>query len=459
MSYFKIGFRYLARRKFRTILTIVAILLGTSIFMGTSVASDSIRASLNYQVTKQFGYTDIIIVNEFSPNTNSFSLTAVRNELENLTGIQIEWSYQMREGRSVTPYPNTSTIFSYWWQFVGLNASNPTESKFGSVKINSTINETLTTIEAMLTYPLIDNSCVITKYVADLCNLSVGEILYVYPWQPWAGIDWPNSSTWVQLTIVGIIEDQGKSFSWFGSPPWIDIWEVRPIEYAVFVDIDVAQKYIFNGYPDRINNILIHAPNIQAIDSTIDIIIDLFNKSSDPLINSTDFYGFNLKSFFASQVSDMFNFFTTALALFSAIALLICAILIKNLIEVTKEEQMEEIGIMRAIGISKIGIFRIYLSQISIISVIGSFLGLLLGYFISNLFLGPLRYVSLAFNPQLGSVVGSDFEIIIVVTNLSLILSLGIGISISMVFGMIPAVSAANVDVLKALNPRLMEEK
>ena len=458
MSYMKIGARYLARRKLRTVLTILAILLGVSIFLGTAIASDSIQYSLNYHVTKQFGYTDIIIVDDDNPYTNSIPLDKIKAEISNISDGNFEWTYQMRQGRTVTPFKGVATSSSYWWQFIGINASNPLESKFGEVEINSSIDEDLSTLEELLTYPSITNSCVISDYVAELCNLTVGMNLYIYPHQPWTGIDWTDSSTWVNLTITGIIKDKGKSFSFF-NPPITETWEIRPPEYAVYIDIEIAQKYIFNRYPDQVNILLFHAPSIKSIDSTIETILNAFNSSSDPVINSTNFYGFNLKSFFEEQITGMFTFFTAILALFSGISLLICAILIKNLFEVTKEEQMEEIGIMRAIGISKTGIFRIYLTQILIIALAGTLLGVLFGFLISYLFIGPLKSISLAINSDMFSFFGTDFEVFIIVDSFSLILSLSTGFGVSLIFGMIPAISASNVDVLKALNPRLMEEE
>ncbi len=456
MSYFKIGFRYLARRKFRTILTVTAILLGVSILMGTSVATDSIRYSLNYQVSKQFGYTDILLMDQAAPNSNAIPLDLIREELETITNIQFEWTYQMREYRSATPLKNTPTTMARWWKFVGINASDPIEPNFGRVEINSTINEALNSLEEMLSYPAVTNSCVITQYIAESYNLSVGQSIYVYPEVPWAGIDWVNSNTWVNLTITGIIEDKGKSFEWL-SPPITDLWEIMPPQQAIYVDITVARQYIFNQDPNDVNLVLIHASSLQMIETTIEEILETLASSSDFQINSTNFYGFNVKSFFDEQISGMFNFFTTILALFAGISLLVCAILIKNLFEIAKEEQMEEVGIMRAIGISKGGIFRIYFTQIAIISVFGSFLGVFFGYFVSFLFLGPLKVISFSLDPNLSLIVSSDFRIFIDVTPFAIFFSLTLGICVSVVFGTLPAISAANVEVLKALNPRLRE--
>ena len=457
MSYFKIGFRYLARRKVRTIFTMLAILLGVSIFFGTSIAAESVQYSLNYQVTKQFGYTDILIVNKYNPYTNCIPLENIKQEMKNITGMKDQWTYQMRQYSIVTPFKNTPTARSFWWPFVGINASNPLELKFGTVEINQSINQNLKTLEALLTIPSISNSCVITRFLAESYNLTIGQSLYIFPAKTWPGIDGTDSSTWVNLTITGIINDKGKSFAFF-YPPITEMWQLRPPEYAVYIDISVAQKYIFNLYPNYVNLLLIHAKNIQSIDSKIQTILAAFNSSLDPEINSAKFYGFNIKYFFQDQISGMFTLFSAILALFSAISLLVCGILIKNLIEVAKEEQMEEIGIMRAIGVSKTGIFRIYLTQISILSIIGALLGLLLGLLISLLFLGPLKMISLTMNMDLFSFFKSDFEIYINITSFSLILSMGIGIGVSMLFGMIPAMSAANVKVIKALNPQQMEE-
>ena len=104
----KIGFRYLLRRKNRTILTILAIFLGVSILMGTLVANDSIKGTLEYQISQKFGYTDIIIFNSSYYYKNSVNYEQVKLRLNELTHLGFTWTAQMKESRNVAFSGNCS---------------------------------------------------------------------------------------------------------------------------------------------------------------------------------------------------------------------------------------------------------------------------------------------------------------------------------------------------------------
>ena len=70
--------------------------------------------------------------------------------------------------------------------------------------------------------------------------------------------------------------------------------------------------------------------------------------------------------------------FRGILMVLSGISLIICVIIIKNLMEMTKEAQIYELGLLRAIGSSKNSIFLIFFFQALIIALIGMVLGLFL---------------------------------------------------------------------------------
>lgn len=60
--------------------------------------------------------------------------------------------------------------------------------------------------------------------------------------------------------------------------------------------------------------------------------------------------------------------FRGILMVFSAISLIICVLIIKNLMEISKEDQIYELGLLRAIGNSKFSIFSIFFNQIPVLT-------------------------------------------------------------------------------------------
>ncbi|MHA1752639.1 MAG: FtsX-like permease family protein [Candidatus Helarchaeota archaeon] len=448
--YLKIGYRYLARRKIRSILTILAVLLGVSILMGTLVANDSVKGTLEYHLAKKFGYTDIILINSSGYYSNSINYNEIRKDLDNLKYLGFIWTSQMKESRNIAFQPNISISKSSWIPIVGVDTHNPYDSKFGSISINSSINSNFTTLNDLLLHPLYVNCCVINTKTANQYNVSVGDIVYIYPEVPSGPIDWQNSSSWIQLKITGIIDDHGKAFDYI-VPPVNDIWQIKDIDYAIYVNMSIAHQLLTNSDNElKVNNIAIHSNSLQNIDSTLTQIMTYLNNT----IPTNSLYGFNLKSFFASEINNIFGLIMSVLIIFSGISLLVCAILIKNMFEVAVEEQLEEIGIMRAIGISKYGIFIIYITQILFISLIGSILGIIIGIFMSTSFFNSIQYVSSILNPSLFELLGSNFEIFITITPQTLILSFISGTLISLIFGLSPAYKASQIQIIDALNPR-----
>jgi ABC-type antimicrobial peptide transport system permease subunit len=154
------------------------------------------------------------------------------------------------------------------------------------------------------------------------------------------------------------------------------------------------------------------------------------------------------------QVENWIFLFRGILTFLSAISLIICVIIIKNLMEMSKESSLYEIGLLRAIGNSKRSIFLIYFYQILIISLIGMILGLFLGYFLSYLFFDPLREIMNTFYS-----LDDTFGVKLHFSEFTLMSGIFAGLLIPLVFGIIPAISAARTNVLSALNPHARPPK
>ena len=189
---------------------------------------------------------------------------------------------------------------------------------------------------------------------------------------------------------------------------------------------------------------------IQNIFTIISIILGVgiffsVNIASDSLEHSLQVH---LDPTYFKDISSWINLFRGILMVFSAISLIICVLIIKNLMEMSKEDQIYELGLLRAIGNTKYSIFLIMFYQILIISIIGMLLGLLFGSLISSLFFGPLKSILVNLTS-----LNTDFDVVQYISPFTLLISIIAGLIIPLTFGIIPSVSAARTNVLTSLKP------
>jgi putative ABC transport system permease protein len=194
---------------------------------------------------------------------------------------------------------------------------------------------------------------------------------------------------------------------------------------------------------------------IRNIFTTISIILGVgiffsVNIATDSLDYSLQQY---IDPSLYGNINHWIYLFRGILMVFSAISLIICVLIIKNLMEMSKEDQIYELGLLRAIGNSKFSIFSILFNQILVITIIGMFLGLFFGSSISSLFFGPLKEV-------LGDLTSLDtnFEVIIHINPITYFISIVAGLFIPLLFGVMPSISAARANILVSLKPYSQEE-
>jgi len=124
--------------------------------------------------------------------------------------------------------------------------------------------------------------------------------------------------------------------------------------------------------------------------------------------------------------------FNTVLGAIAGISLLVGGIGIMNIMLASVTERTREIGIRRAIGAKQRQIVAQFLIETVVLSLSGGIIGIGLGLLI------PWAITKIADMPT-------------VVSLLSLILSLGISVSVGMIFGIYPAMRAAQLDPIEAL--------
>ena len=124
---------------------------------------------------------------------------------------------------------------------------------------------------------------------------------------------------------------------------------------------------------------------------------------------------------------------TLVLIMVSAIALLISGIGIMNIMLVTVTERTREIGLRMAVGASRKAVLEQFLTEAVVLSVAGGFIGIMLGLSI------PL------------SVRFLTDEIQVPISVMSIVVAFGVSLMVGVVFGLLPANRASQLNPTEAL--------
>lgn len=144
-----------------------------------------------------------------------------------------------------------------------------------------------------------------------------------------------------------------------------------------------------------------------------------------------------------SQVDQTFRVIQIVLAMFGAIALLVAAIGMFNTMTIALLERTRDIGIMKAIGVRNRDVYRMFLTESTIIAFGGGIIGVVGGWLIS-------KGINLAVNTLAKSVGGEAqrlFATPLIFVGIILVFSLLVGLST----GFYPSRRASKINPLDAL--------
>ncbi|MFG0316282.1 MAG: ABC transporter permease [Planctomycetota bacterium JB042] len=163
---------------------------------------------------------------------------------------------------------------------------------------------------------------------------------------------------------------------------------------------------------------------VQATAAAIERMLERFHKSKD--------YAIEVPLALLRSAEETKRRFNIVLGSIAGISLLVGGIGIMNIMLASVTERTREIGIRRAIGARKGQIVRQFLIETTVLSSAGGLAGIGVGVLIPRLI---ERFADMP----------------TIVTPFSILLSAGIGLAIGMIFGIYPAVRAANLDPIVAL--------
>ncbi len=224
-----------------------------------------------------------------------------------------------------------------------------------------------------------------------------------------------NGSTW---EIIGVLEKREAGF--FGENeedrkifmPYRTARKVAPTRDAVL--------HIAQAKPGHLNDAVAEIEAILRIRREV--------KSGDP----NDFDVKTADSFM-KQFDGMIAGIGAAAIAISCLGLLVGGIGVMNIMLVSVTERTKEIGIRKAIGATRGAIVLQFLAEAMALTLLGGLIGVVISMGISNLIM--LLLPSLPAKVELWMIV----------------LSLGVSIGIGLVFGVLPARKAANLDPIECL--------
>jgi putative ABC transport system permease protein len=223
--------------------------------------------------------------------------------------------------------------------------------------------------------------------------------------------------------IIGILESKGGGS--FGSQ-----------DNVILVPLTTARLRLVDRERDHIDVLYVQAVDARSVPLASEEIAQILRTRHRTALGADDFTIFTQQDFL-SVAGTITNVLTIFLGGIAAISLLVGGIGIMNIMLVSVTERTKEIGLRKAVGARKSDILIQFLTESSLLSMIGGIIGIIFGWLIAFA-VGRIAAASgTPFTPNvsLGSVL------------LATIFSTAVGLF----FGIYPASRAANLEPVEAL--------
>ena len=239
------------------------------------------------------------------------------------------------------------------------------------------------------------------------------------------------------FTVVGIAEQTSKF------EPAISSYN----DYYMYADTSAGAVFIPSTvwpmvfYFDEPQNVAVKATSTDTMTKAGKAVADALNETqlvgvSAEEGSTTNAGGFSYRSQDllqqAQQLQEMSNATNQQLIWIASISLLVGGIGVMNIMLVSVTERTGEIGLKKALGAKKKRIRRQFLTEAAVLTSLGGIIGVVLGIVAAHL---------------ISASNGVPVAIDVPATVISVVFSMAIGI----IFGMLPAIKAANLNPIEAL--------
>jgi len=224
--------------------------------------------------------------------------------------------------------------------------------------------------------------------------------------------------------VLGVLESKGGGM--FGSQDRV----------AVIPFTTAQARLIRRSTNDRVDIIFIQAVDSESVPQASEEIAQILRTRHRTPIGADDFTVFTQEDMLntASSITGILTIFLGGIA---AISLLVGGIGIMNIMLVSVTERTREIGLRKALGARKRDILIQFLTESSLLSLIGGIVGIGFGWFIAFI----VRQIAVATGTDFSPVIGAD----------AILLATLFSAAVGLFFGIYPASRAANLEPVEAL--------
>jgi putative ABC transport system permease protein len=224
--------------------------------------------------------------------------------------------------------------------------------------------------------------------------------------------------------VIGILEERGGS-------------AFNNEDDVVLVPLTTAQtRLIRRSTRDRVDLLMVQAASAQEVPQAVEEVAQILRTRHRTAVGADDFSILTQQDFL-NTASTITNVLTIFLGGIAAISLLVGGIGIMNIMLVSVTERTREIGLRKALGARKRDILVQFLTESSVLSLIGGLIGILLGWSIATI----VGRIAAANNAPIEPAIGLD------VVLLATLFSTAVGLF----FGLYPANRAAGLEPVEAL--------
>ncbi len=223
--------------------------------------------------------------------------------------------------------------------------------------------------------------------------------------------------------VIGVLTSKGGSS--FGSA-----------DDVVLIPFSTAQTRVIRRSRDRVDLILVEATSADTVKMAMDEITLILRQRHRTGLGPDDFSVLSQEDFVATART-ITNVLTIFLGGIAGISLLVGGIGIMNIMLVSVTERTREIGLRKAIGARRRDILIQFLTESSLLSMIGGLIGIGLGWLIAYV----VGLVAKANGTDLTPAVGLD----------AILLATLFSTAVGLFFGIYPANRAANLEPVEAL--------
>lgn len=389
----RLTFKNLWSRKWRSLMTALAVIFGIALVAGTYVLTDTTNRAFDEIFTKSIAGTDVTVtgksvVDQMDGSTPDFSASVLK-DVESVDGVKSAAGGIFSSG-AILDSEGESTGSGFAPQFI----SSLLPPHF----------ETLEYVEGRK--PAGPGQVSLDKSAAERADLKVGDTIQLM-----------GTGRAVPFRLIALTQLGGASFG--GTA-------------IAQVTLPEAQK--LTGKEGRFDQIMVSA--VDGV-SPEELKQRIQNAVPDTLLVETAEENADRN---ADDIRESLSFLTIALLAFAAIALFVGSFVIFNVFSITVAQRTREFGMLRTLGASRSQVLRTVLIEGFLIGLVGAVIGIIVG-------IGLAKGLSAVMKA-----VGADLPAnALAILPRTIIVSLVIGIGVTMISSLIPALRSTRVPPIAAL--------